>query len=270
MSTLAATGVGSGLKFAWMLAKRDLRNRYASSHAGAAWNIGVPLLYSIINVVVFSFIMKGRMGERYDNVPFALFYFVPFSLWTLFSETLNRSTGILREYGYLINKIAFPSWVLPLIPLASALLSQAIILVLTFGLMIYDGVLPSAHIWIYLVIWALTLAVSIGLGYAIAAVAVYVHDVAQVVPVLINIMFWLTPILYPATLVENAGLAWVRNVIMVFNPFYYLVEASRLAWFGAADFPWSYVGILAVFALLMVLVGGFVFRRLQPGFADVI
>jgi ABC-type polysaccharide/polyol phosphate export permease len=253
-----------------MLARRDMRNRYASSHAGAAWNIGVPLLYSVINVVVFSFIMKGRMGERYDNVPFALFYFVPFSLWTLFSEVLNRSTGILREYGYLINKIAFPSWVLPLIPLASALLSQAVILILAIGLMVYEGIVPSAHIWIYAIVWALTLALSVGLGYAVAAVAVYVHDVAQVVPVLINIMFWLTPILYPATLVQGSSLTWVRNVIMVFNPFYYLVEASRLAWFGAAEFPWRYIGVLCVFAPLMLVFGAYVFRKLQPGFADVI
>ncbi|WP_460911235.1 ABC transporter permease [Paraburkholderia jirisanensis] len=253
-----------------MLAKRDMRNRYASSYAGAAWNIGVPLLYSLINVVVFSLIMKGRMDERYDNVPFALFYFIPFSLWTLLSETMNRSTGILREYGYLINKISFPIWVLPLIPLASAILSQTIILVLALGLMIHDGVLPSAHSWIYLLIWALTLALSIGFSFAISAVAVYVHDVAQVVPVAINILFWLTPILYPTTLVDASGPAWVRNVIVVFNPFSYLVEATRLAWFGAADFPWHYVGILCVFALLMLLVGGFVFRKLQPGFADVI
>jgi hypothetical protein len=70
MTTLSAANLSNGLRFAWMLAKRDLRNRYASSYAGAAWNIGVPLLYALINVVVFSLIMKGRMDERYDNVPF--------------------------------------------------------------------------------------------------------------------------------------------------------------------------------------------------------
>ncbi|EOA2940439.1 ABC transporter permease, partial [Yersinia enterocolitica] len=114
---------------AWMLAKRDLKNRYASSYAGIAWNIGVPLLYAIINVVVFSILMSGRMGARYGDVPFALFYFVPLSLWALFSDVVGRSTGILREYGYLINKIAFPFWVLPLVPLASALLSQGILMI---------------------------------------------------------------------------------------------------------------------------------------------
>jgi lipopolysaccharide transport system permease protein len=270
VTSRAAAGLHSGLRLAWTLAKRDLRNRYASSHAGIAWNIGIPLLYALINVVVFSLIMKGRMGDRYDDVPFALFYFVPFSLWTLLSETSIRSTGILREYSYLINKIAFPTWILPLIPLTSALLSQAIVLVLALGLMIHNGIVPSAHIWIYLPIWALTVALSTGFSYMIAAIAVYVHDVAQVVPVALNILFWLTPILYPTALIDHSAAAWVRNIIMVFNPFYYLVEATRLAWFGAGDFPWHYVGIVCVFASIMLIAGCFTFRKLQPGFADVI
>ncbi|MGB5277655.1 MAG: hypothetical protein WBP02_10855, partial [Gammaproteobacteria bacterium] len=99
-----------------MLIKRDLKNRYASSYAGMAWNIVVPLLNAIIYVIVFSILMKGRMGSYYSDIPFALFYFVPFSLWTVFADVVGRSPGILKEYAYLINKIAFPSWVLPLVP----------------------------------------------------------------------------------------------------------------------------------------------------------
>ena len=151
-------GFRTGLGLTWMLAKRDLQNRYASSYAGVAWNVGVPLLYSLINVVVFSILMTGRMGERYGNVPFALFYFVPFSLWAVFAEVVGRSPGILREYAYLINKIAFPAWVLPLIPLASALLSQAIILALTAGLMRYMHVPLAPTAWVYLLLWLIALA----------------------------------------------------------------------------------------------------------------
>ena len=118
------------LRLLYALAWRDIRNRYASSYAGIAWNIGVPLLYAIINVIVFSILMSGRMGARYGDIPFALFYFVPLTLWAFFSDVVVRSTGILREYSYLINKIAFPFWILPLVPIASALLSQGILLIL--------------------------------------------------------------------------------------------------------------------------------------------
>lgn len=255
---------------AWMLAKRDLKNRYASSYAGVTWNIGVPLLYSLINVVVFSILMTGRMGERYGDVPFALFYFIPFSLWAVFAEVVGRSPSILREYGYLINKIAFPSWVLPLVPLASAFLSQAIILVIAAGLMIHLGIPLGSSAGMFLIIWLISLVLTIGVAYAVSALAVYVPDLAQAIPVCITILFWLTPILYPAALVEEHGALWVRNIIMDYNPFYYIVELSRHAVFGGSVVLWGSIGVMAVVAILTFAAGLFIFRKLQPGFADVI
>jgi len=253
-----------------MLSRRDLTNRYASSYAGVAWSIGVPLLYALVNVVVFSILMTGRMGSRYADVPFALFYFVPFSLWTLFSEVSMRSTGILREYSYLINKIAIPVWILPLIPLASALLSQLIIMAIVAGLMLTKHIVPAETAWVFIVIWALGLLATVGASYLLSAISLYIPDMAQIVPVLVNILFWLTPILYPAAIVEASGQAWVTNILMHFNPFYYLVESSRLAVFGSAEFPWRYVGIFGFVASVLFLGGVLVFNRLKPGFADVI
>lgn len=263
-------GLLHGLTLAWMLAKRDLKNRYAGSYAGAVWNIGVPLLYSIINVVVFSILMSGRMGARYGDVPFALFYFIPFSLWTVFAEVVGRSPNILKDYSYLINKIAFPAWVLPLIPFASALLSQLIILLISFGLTIYLGVSISGSAWIYVVIWFISIIITAGIAYAVAGLSVYIPDLVQAVPVCITILFWLTPILYPATLVESNGGILARNIIMDFNPFYYLVEFSRHAVFGSSPISWISIGSTAVVSFVIFGLGFLIFRKLQPGFADVI
>jgi len=263
-------GLATGLSLAWMLAKRDLKNRYASSYAGIAWNIGVPLLYALINVVVFSILMSGRMGARYGDVPFALFYFVPFSLWSVFAEVTGRSPGILREYAYLINKIAFPAWVLPMVPFASALLGQAIILLLTAGMVVYLDVTIAETAWMYVLIWAIVMVLTLGVAYAVSALAVYIPDLAQAVPVVVTILFWLTPILYPATLVEDSGALWVRNVIMDYNPFYYIVDLSRHAMFGGGAVPLEAVGTMALVALTVLAAGLFLFRKLRPGFADVI
>jgi len=269
-SNLSFAGALEGLRLAWMLSKRDMKNRYANSYMGVAWTVGVPLLYSVINVIVFSILMSGRMGSHYGDIPFSLFYFVPFSLWTLFTEIVGRSPGILREHSYLINKIAFPAWVLPLIPLASALLSQLIILILTAGLMIHLHVYPAKTVGIYILIWIIAITFSLGVAYMISAIAVYVPDLGQVVPVVITILFWLTPILYPATLVEKNGALWVRNIIMHYNPFYYLVEISRHAVFGTAVIDWATLSIMALFALVAGFLGFLIFQKLKPGFADVI
>lgn len=262
--------LGAQLRLAWMLAKRDLKNRYASSYAGIAWNIGVPLLYSGINVLVFSILMSGKMGKAYGDIPFAMFYFVPLSLWTLFADVVGRAPNILREYSYLINKIAFPAWVLPLVPLASALLSQSIILLLTIGLALHLGVAVASTAWLYILIWLIAIMLTMGIAYGVASVSVYVPDMAQAVPVGITILFWLTPILYPATLVQEKGAFWIRKIIMDWNPFYYVVDMSRHAVFGSAPVDSLSLGLVALVALAVLGAGLALFRKLQPGFADVI
>jgi ABC-type polysaccharide/polyol phosphate export permease len=260
----------SGARLAWMLAKRDVQNRYANSYAGLAWSVGVPLLYSIINVMVFSILMKGRMGGDYTKIPFTLFYFVPFSLWSLFAEVTMRSPGILREYSYLINKIAFPAWVLPLVPFASAFLSQLILFLIIVGLFIAQGVEPAASAVMFVPIWACTVLITVGAAYAVSSIAVFIPDLGQLVPVLVTILFWLTPILYPATLISQSDAGWVRHLIMGYNPFYYITEGARQAVFVGAEGVGLKLLIMFLVAAFSLAAGTGVFRKLQRGFADVI
>lgn len=264
------SGMRNSLGLAWMLARRDLKNRYATNYAGIAWNVLVPLLYALINVVVFSILMKGRMGDRYADIPFSLFYFVPFSLWAFFSEMAGRSTSILREYGYLINKIAFPYWVLPLVPLGSALLNQFILFCIIGVLLSSLSIVPAASAPLFILVWLVTVVLTVGIAYALSAIAVYVPDLSQIVPVCVNILFWLSPILYSATLVEKDGPLWVRKLIMDYNPFTYIVEMSRQSIFGAGDVSLTALGGLALLALVVLGFGLLVFRKLKSGFADVL
>ena len=263
-------GTTHGLRLAWALGIRDLRNRYAASIGGAAWLVGLPLLYSLINIFVFSILMSGKMGDRYGDVPFALFYFSAFSVWTVFAEVTGRSTALLREYGYLINKIAFPIWVLPLIAFASALLTQAVVLLITAFLLFWYGHPPSVHLWVYPLVWLCTVAITMGFAYAVSSVSVYLPDMIQAVPVCITVLFFLTPILYPPALVEQGATGFARNVLMDWNPFYYLVEAARAALIGVGPFPWHYLAFAAAFAAVVLSSGFALFRKLQNGFADVL
>lgn len=263
-------GLSKSLALAWMLAKRDLKNRYATNYAGIAWNVIVPLLYALINVVVFSILMRGRMGPRYGDLPFSLFYFVPFSLWSLFAEVTGRSTSILREYGFLINKIAFPYWVLPLVPLASALLNQSILFCIIGVLLFTNSIMPASSAYLFVVVWLISLVLTVGVAFAVSALAVYVPDLGQIVPVFINILFWLTPILYSATLVETGGAPWIRRIIMDYNPLSYIVEMSRHSLFGTAPISLTALAGLAVFSFVVLGLGLVLFRKLKSGFADVL
>jgi ABC-type polysaccharide/polyol phosphate export permease len=123
---------------------------------------------------------------------------------------------------------------------------------------------------VYLLIWIICVFLTLGVAYATSAIAVYVPDLAQIAPVGLNIIFWLTPLLYPATLVEQGGSIWVRTLIMDYNPFSYLVELSRHAVFGSDQVTWSALVALGVFSVVTLVAGLLVFRKLKPGFADVI
>jgi ABC-type polysaccharide/polyol phosphate export permease len=262
-------GFWRGLGVAAMLARRDVKNRYASSYAGVAWNIGVPLVFALVNVVVFSVLLSGRMGARYSDVPFSLFYFVPYSLWILFFEVVGRSSGVLREYSYLINKISFPVWVLPLVPLASAFLSQLVIFLIVTFLLFTNGLAPDGGLLAFVLLWALTIVLAIGVSYLVSSISVYVPDMGQLVPILLTITFWLTPILYPVSIVEERAPGWVKGLIITYNPFYYLAETARSSLFGLSVHASSLL-VVAATSLVALGVGGWVFRKLRPGFADVL
>ncbi len=258
------------MRLARTLALRDLKNRYATSYAGIGWHLIVPLVFVLINVMVFSILIKGRMGADYGDVPFALFYLVPFTLWTFFADVVNRSTGIVAEHRYLVHRIAFPLWVLPLVPLSAALLNQAIIMAVTAGLLMYYDILPTLSAWAYPALWLICVLVTTGVAYAVSAIAVFIPDMAQLVPIGVNILFWLTPILYPATLVEQHGAPWVQNIILHFNPFCHLVEAARQAVFNTGSIGLSAIGLMMAGATAVLLLGACVYRKLQPAFADVL
>lgn len=253
-----------------MLIMRDLKNRYANSYAGFAWNVVVPLFNALILAIVFSALMNGRMGMDYGNVPFVLFYFIPFSLWTVFAEVIGRSTGIIREYDYLINKIAFPFWVLPMVPLGSAMLSQAIIFSIIGGLLFYLKIKVASTALLFPVIWLISIVLTIGVSYTVAAISAYLPDMAQIMPLFLNILFWITPILYPPSLVQQHAPAWTRNIIIDYNPFFYISEYSRYTILSGREIPIYNLLILTGIACTLLLLGVLIFHKLKAGFADVI
>jgi ABC-type polysaccharide/polyol phosphate export permease len=214
--------------------------------------------------------MAGRMGERYNDVPFPVFFFMPFILWMLFSEVVGRAPSVLKEHGYLITKIAFPVWVLPFVPIASVLLSQVILVILVGGLFAFNGIVPSPDSYVFIILWFFCLIFSLGVAYIVSALSVFIPDLVQTVPVALNIIFWLTPLLYPPRLVEEGGSQFVRALIMHYNPFYYFVELSRMSVFVEGPINWVQVGVLGLFSFVTLFLGYGVFVKLKPGFADVV
>lgn len=254
------------------MAKRDLRNQYASSYLGFFWTILVPLLSSIVYIVVFSMLMRGKMGEAYSSVNFITYYFTGFTPWLLFNETFTRNLSIIRNNANLITKTSFPSQILPFITLLSSIFTHVIMLIIciiiikSYGLQISDRFFLLPIYFIFLVI------ITMGLSLMFSAVAVYVTDLTQIIPILLSLLFYMTPILYSPEIVQAlAPYGAIKIVILTINPFHYIVEGYRMCLFNV-PLPINYFGllILTFYSILFVIAGAYIFKKLKSSFADVL
>jgi ABC-type polysaccharide/polyol phosphate export permease len=248
---------------------RDLRIRYAGSLMGALWSVGIPALNAIVLSAVFSVLMSGRMGVQYQGTPFALFYFAGFAPWVLFNEAVGRSAGIIVENAAIVKRVRFPLEALCLQVVGSSIIGHVVVLVVTGLLMLVHGVAPTPQIFWLPLLLLVTLTLTLGTALILSAVSVYVRDLTQLAPVALNILFFLTPILYPPALVENAP-RWARLLVLDLNPWHYLVESYRYSILGTSNLPALGLLYTSGMAIAVLAIGLVLFRRLKHGFADVL
>lgn len=251
------------------LVRRDLRTRYAGSLAGVLWSIGVPALNALVLSAVFSVLMSGRMGVHYEGLPFAVFYFAGFAPWVLFTEAAGRAAGVIVENAAIVKRVRFPLEALCMQVVGTAVIGHGVVLVAAGLLMLANGLPLSANLLVLPVLLALTLALTLGVCLALSALSVFLRDLALLAPVLINLLFFLTPILYPPTMVESAP-RWARLVVLDLNPWHHIVESYRWALLGTPTLAPAGLAFSAFVAAAALVGGLFLFRRLKGAFADVL
>jgi lipopolysaccharide transport system permease protein len=234
--------------------------RYRQTLLGASWVILQPLLL----MMVFMFFL-GLLGQApLGNVPHPLFLYAGLLPWTFFANSVSGSSHSLVAQAELIRKVYFPRALLPMATVGVRLSDFIISSTALIFLMIYYGVYPSGSIILLpLAIVNLVLLATV-LGMCVAALNVKHRDVGTVLPVLMQIWMFVTPILYPASLVPQKWL-WLYQL----NPMVGIVEAFRAALFGLA-FDWSALLISAITTLCLFILVSFIFRHLEDEIADVI
>ncbi len=245
------------------LVKRDVLLRYRGAYFGVLWVFLNPLIMLAIFSFVFGQIFQARWPAQAGSVPLALNLYCGLIAFNLFAETVSRAPAAVRSYPSYVKKIIFPVEILPVVPFGAALIHAGFNLLILFGALAWTGHLSVGLVLFPVVLLPLLLA-ALGLAWLIAAWGVFIKDMTQIVPVLVQMLLFLSPVFYPAQAVPE-----VMRPFFVHNPLAAVIEASRSI---LADHPvdWSAWTASLAISLIVMLLGFAFFQHSRDEFADVL
>lgn len=235
--------------------RREFQSRYQNSLLGAAWAVIQPLAMIVVYTVIFSQVMKARLPGVNSTFAYSIYLCAGTLTWGLFAEVIGRAQNIFIDNANLLKKLSFPRLCLPVIVVLNALVNFAIIFGLFSIFLLVSGNFPG---WIYLGLVPLLLiqlAFSIGLGITLGVVNVFFRDVGQLFTVILQFWFWLTPIVYAASILP----AEVQP-FMQWNPMAELVMAYQGILVGGQWPQWPRLWFVALLAVAFCVLGVRLFR----------
>ena len=247
----------------FFLAWRDVKVRYKQTALGVLWVVMQPLLMTLIFTVFLG--VLARVPS--DGFPYPLMVFAALLPWTFFSNAINQSAASIVGNTSLITKVYFPRLIVPAASIGGRLIDFAVAFVILFGLMAFYGVFPTWRIVMVPILVVLIALLALGFGFLVAALNVRYRDVGVILPVVMQLWMFASPVLYPSRLVRDA---WPRGyALYALNPIVGIVDGFRAALFGRS-FDWSALGVATVISLFILAVSAYFFRRVERRFADII
>ena len=243
----------------WHMTIRHLRGQYKQSVLGYAWALVNPLSQMIILTFVFSTILRINSGYQ----PYSIFVFVGLVPWIFFSGALSSATDSVVNAASLVSKVYFPREVLPTAAVLTKLVDLGFGLLILAGMMLYYGVSPEATAWWFPILFAIHMLFVLGLSYPLAALNLFFHDVRFLVGVALTLWFYLTPIIYPIDQVPPK-----YTFIFDLNPNSLFINAYRRVLLQGEDPGLDRVLAGLTIAIVTFLIGYYLFKKMEPGFAD--
>lgn len=245
--------------------RNDLFTRFARSKLGSVWALVHPLVMVAIYAVILSKVLGAKIPGIDNPYSYAIYLTAGIMGWTLFSEILTGCLNLFTGNANLIKKMAFPKITLPIITVGSCLVNNVILLAAILVIFALMGHYPGPEIFWIFVLQIVTALAAMGAGVVVGVLNVFVRDVEQVVPIVLQLLFWFTPIVYPASIVPDAIRPWMN-----LNPVYPLISGYHdvLVLQHGPDIV-ALVTTMAI-ALLLMGLGLFMVRRASPEMTDVL
>jgi lipopolysaccharide transport system permease protein len=241
-----------------ILALKDVMLRYRQTLLGVVWAVIQPLLPMAIFTVVFARVLRPATG----GVPYWLFVLAGMAPWSFFAGAINLAGATFTNNHGLLNKVYFPRAILPGAAVAACLLDFMVTGLFLAGLVTWRGYRPTVE-WLLLpVIVLMTTGLAMSVGLALASLMAIYRDVKHVLPFLVQLWMFATPIFYPTSLLPQT----VRRAVGL-NPMAGIVEALRSCLFGTAP-EWNLLALSALSMVAIAFTAAFLFHRLEADLAE--
>lgn len=260
--------IQTGMNLVFRLTAHDLRSRCLGSTLGFVWAFIQPFVMTIILWFVVGVAFKASAVR---GVPFIAWLLAGMSAWSFFSDALNQATNVFCEYAFLVKKVNFRLFNLPLMKILSALAVHAVFLLIIAVVLLFSRVAVSWS-WLAVFYYLFSAAVLLtGLSYISAALNVFLRDVGHMVSVGLQFGFWVTPVFWDFGLLPLQGHSLLVKVLRL-NPVVYIVEGYRNSLLFNSPFAagWRETIYFWLITIALLVLGRFIFRKLKPHFADVL
>ncbi len=245
----------------YFLTWRDVKVRYKQTTLGVAWTVIQPLM----TMVIFSLIFGQLAKLPSEGIPYPVFSYAALLPWQLFSGALTRSGTSLVGNANLLTKVYFPRLIIPLSAITAGLVDFAISFLVLIGLMLYYGIFPNWAVLLlpFLVLFAVLTALGVGLW--LSALNVQYRDVQHMIPFLVQVWMFASPVAYSAVLIPKGP--W--RIVYGLNPMAGVIQGFR--WTLLNGKPPDELMIVSLIMVVMLLVSGlFYFKRMEKTFADIV
>jgi lipopolysaccharide transport system permease protein len=250
------------------LVRRDILSRYSGSFGGAFWAVLNPLMLMLTYFFVFGLVLQSRFGNDPSHSAYAVYFLAGMLPWLAFSEAVGRSPFIMVEHRGFIKKLLFPVETLPVNLVVSGLVTEFFGIVLfALALLLVRGRVPVTVLYLPALVVPQILLTA-GICWFLAALGVFVRDLAQINGYILTVWFFLTPICYPEVNLDKLPPLALRLLKM--NPIFVLVRGYRAILLDSNAPDWSALAWLTAASILVFLLGHAWFYKLRKSFADLI
>lgn len=245
----------------YFLSWKDIKVRYKQTAIGILWAVLQPFVTMVVFTVFF-----GKLADMpSDGIPYPIFVYTGLLFWQLFSGALAETSNALVGNQSIITKVYFPRLILPMSSVITKFVDFLVASLILIGMMVFYGYTPSPiSILVVPLLLAITFVASIGLGLFLSAVNVKYRDVRYALPFFIQLLLFVTPVIYPVSIAGS--LSW----LLAINPMTGVIQAARTAILGTGAVDWMLLSISGAISIAALAIGMIYFKKIERHFADIV